>query len=67
MTSTPKRSFLIQDILFFMQANFIPMEGTTGGGTGGRDLDRIEYEVNEDDECCRTATLADISQLFKGV
>ena len=43
----------------------IPIGGTTGGGTGGRDLDKIEYEVNEDEECCRTATLADISELFK--
>ena len=35
--------------------------GTTGGGTGGRDLDNIEKEVNdEDEECCLTATRADI-------
>ena len=35
--------------------------GTTGGGTGGRDLDNSEYEVNDDEECCLTATRADIS------
>ena len=38
-------------------------DGTTGGGTGGRDLDNIENEVNDDDEdeeCCLTATRADI-------
>ena len=66
-----QRPSLIQILVLSLNLKFekevkkIPIGGTTGGGTGGRDLDKIEYEVNEDEECCRTATLADISELFK--
>ena len=41
---------------------FVPEEGMTGGGTGGRDLARSE-NAEEDSECWLTATRADITSL----
>ena len=44
---------------------FVPVEGMTGGGTGGRDLDRRENaeEAEGGAECWLTATRADIASL----
>ena len=41
---------------------FVPEEGMTGGGTGGRDLDRRENaEAEGGAECWLTATRADMA------
>ena len=39
------------------------LSGTTGGGTGGRDLESRENDDNDDDEEGLTATLADMASL----